>query len=203
MPSDAVSDKRQYLGATAGSSSLCSRHIYRHRRPVPELASTRHVKDWEVATEARTADDAADPLGDEPRVDPRAPRFGQALTTVALAGAVALDQLLLLYAVTAALVAAVASGWRVDLHAALFRHGVRRFLPPAEPEPAAPHRFARVVGAAGTLLASALVLAGVPLAGYAVAGGVAVAAGLAASTGFCLGCRMYAEVAAFRRLGLV
>lgn len=150
------------------------------------------------------ADDRTAGAGDEPVVDPRAPRFGQALTTLALAGAVVLEIPLLLYAVTAVLVVAVASGWRLDLYAALWRTAGRRLAPgSAEPEPAAPHRFARVVGAAGTLLASALVFTGFPLAGYAVAGGVALAAGLAAVTGICLGCRMYREVAAFRRLGLV
>lgn len=137
-------------------------------------------------------------------MDPRAPRFGQALTTLGLAGAVALREPLLLYAVTVVLVAAVASRWRLDLYAALWRTVARRFAPgSAEPELAAPHRFARVVGAAGTLLSSALVFTGFSLAGYAIAGGVAIAAGLAATTGFCLGCRMYSEVAAFRRLGLV
>ncbi len=156
-----------------------------------------------MAPTARTADETTDSPGDEPVVDSRAPRFGQTLTTLALVSAIALERPLLLYAVTAVLVAAVASGWRIDLYAVLWKRGVRRFLPPVEPEPAAPHRFARVVGAVGTLLASALVVAGFPLAGYAVAGGVAAAAGLAAATGLCLGCRMYGEVAAFRRLGLV
>lgn len=137
-------------------------------------------------------------------VDPRAPRFGQALTTAGLAGAVALDAPPLLYATAAVLVAAVASGWRVDVYALLWRHAILPVVgPPTEREPAAPHRFARVLGAVGATLASAAVLAGVPLVGYALALAVAALAGLAASTGLCVGCRMYRQVALFRRLDVV
>ena len=137
-------------------------------------------------------------------VDPRAPRFGQTLTTLGLGGAIVLDFPLLLYATTVVLVAAVVSGWRLDLYATLWR---RVLIPvvgkPLEREPAAPHRFARVMGAIGATLASALVLAGVPMAGYLVAGAVALLAGFAATTGICIGCKVYRQVAFFRRLNVV
>jgi hypothetical protein len=54
-----------------------------------------------------------------------------------------------------------------------------------------------------TAAASGLLFAGLPLAGYAVAGLVASLAGLAAATDVCIGCRMYRQVSLFRRLGVV
>lgn len=145
------------------------------------------------------------------QVDPRAPRFGQAITaTLALLG-VAFQSPALVYGLTVLLVVAVASRWRIDPYAVLWRSGVRRVVgPPTETESALPHRFARVVGAIFTVVASALLLtAGItgltPLAfaGYGFAVAVGLLAALGATTGFCLGCRMYNEVAFFRRLGLL
>jgi hypothetical protein len=138
------------------------------------------------------------------RVDPRAPRFGQSVTTLGLATGIVLNAPLVIYAVTVVLVTAVVSRWQVDLYASLWRRVVVPVVgSTTDREPASPHRFARVLGAVGTTLASVLLLAGFPLAGYVVAGAVAALAGLAATTGFCLGCRMYRQVALFRRLGLV
>lgn len=137
-------------------------------------------------------------------IDPRAPRFGQTLTALGLGTAVLIDLPILLYATAAVLLVAVISGWRIDLYAALWgRVGIPIVGQPTEREPAAPHRFARVLGAIGAGLASALVFAGVTPAGSIVAALVALLAFLAASTGFCLGCRMYRHVARFRRLDVV
>ena len=111
---------------------------------------------------------------------------------------------LLVVGVAAVLVTAVLTGYRIDLWATLWRRGAMRVLGrPAEREPAAPHRFAKVLGAVTAALASVLLLAGLPLAGYAVAGVVAALAGLAAVTDVCVGCRMYRGVSLFRRLGVV
>lgn len=136
-------------------------------------------------------------------VDPRAPRFGQALTATGLLAGIAFDRPVLVYLVAAVLGLAVASRWRYDLYAVLWRRVVGRVVEPAEPEPAAPHRFAKLLGATGTIPASALLVGGVPVAGYAVAAAVAVAAGLGATTGVCIGCRMYRSVSAFRRLDVI
>lgn len=158
----------------------------------------------ETTTHSARREAAPDEAGDVTLIDPRAPRFGQTLTTLGLGGAIVLDFPPLLYATAVVLVAAVASGWRLDLYATLWRHVVLPIVGrPAEREPAAPHRFARVLGAIGATLASVLVLAGIPLAGYAVAGAVALLAGLAASTGICVGCKLYRQVALFRRLNIV
>lgn len=137
-------------------------------------------------------------------VDPRAPRFGQTLTALFLLLGIGLGEPRLVVGVAVVLVTAVTTGYRVDLWAVLWRHAAVRVAGrSAEREPAAPHRFAKLLGATATALASGLLLAGVPVAGYAVAGLVALLAGLAAATDLCLGCRMYRGVALFRRLGVV
>lgn len=142
-------------------------------------------------------------VADPPMVDPRAPRFGQTITTTVLALGVVLQIPTLVYAIAAVLVVSVLSRWQVDLYAVLWRRVVSRLVAPATPEPAAPHRFAKLMGATGTALASVLLLAGLPIVGYVVAGLVALAAGLAATTGICLGCRMYRSVSFFHRLDVV
>ncbi|MWG33553.1 DUF4395 domain-containing protein [Halomarina oriensis] len=137
-------------------------------------------------------------------VDPRAPRFGQALTATGMVLGLALAEPLFVYAVALALGVAVVSRWRVDAYATLWR---RVLIPvvgrPDEREPAAPHRFARLVGAATTTLASLAFLAGFSLVGSVLAAVVATLAGLAAVTGVCVGCRFYRQVAFVRRLGVV
>jgi hypothetical protein len=139
-------------------------------------------------------------------VDPRAPRFGQTLTATLLAVAIVLRLPALVGVVTVVLTAAVLTRWRVDGWGLLWRHVATRFVaPPAEHEAAAPHRFAKLLGAAFTLVAAGLLLVGgaVTPVGYAVAGLVALLAGLAAGLDVCIGCRLYRQVAFVRRLGLV
>lgn len=137
------------------------------------------------------------------RVDPRAPRFGQTITASGLALGIVLGSAVPIYAVAAILLTAVLSRWRYDPYGVVWRHLVVPRIGRVEPEPAAPHRFAKLLGAVGTALASALLLVGLSVAGFAIAGLVAVAAGLAATTGICLGCRMYRGVSLFRRLDVV
>ncbi|WP_254537984.1 DUF4395 family protein [Halomarina litorea] len=99
---------------------------------------------------------------------------------------------------------AVLSEWRLDLYGVLWKRAVVPVVGrPAEREPAAPHRFAKLVGAVTTALAGVALLAGLLLVGYAIAGVVAALAGLAAATDVCLGCRLYRQVSFFRRLGVV
>lgn len=147
-------------------------------------------------------------------VDPRAPRFGQSLTAIGLVAGIALAEPAVVVAVTVVLNLAVVSGWRADLYAALWRHAMIPVVgPPTEREPAAPHRFAKLMGAGFTLVASVLLLAdtalpalalgGLTVAGYVVAGLVALLAGIAAVFDVCVGCRMYQRVSFFRSLGVV
>lgn len=137
-------------------------------------------------------------------VDPRAPRFGQAITASGLLLGIVLQAPAFIFAIGLILNTAFWSRWRLHPYSLVWKHVVGPALDaPEEPEPAAPHRFATTIGAFGTLLASAAILAGFPLAAYVVAGAIAVAAGIGATTGFCLGCHMYRSVSLFRRLSLV
>lgn len=137
-------------------------------------------------------------------IDPRVPRFGQTITTIGLVAGIALDTPELVFTITAILGLAVVSSWRVDAYALAWRHVIQPVIgDTTDPEPAAPHRFAKLLGAVGTVLASAAILIGVPTLGYVIAGGVAVAAGLAATTGICLGCNLYRQVRFFRRLDVI
>lgn len=137
-------------------------------------------------------------------VDPRAPRFGQAITATGLTAGILLQQPVFIYAIAVILGTALFSGWRLDLYATLWRTVMIPVVgKPAKREPAAPHRFAKLMGAGFTIGASAFLLVGLPLVAYVLAGMVAVLAGLAATTGLCIGCRMYKQVSFFRRLGLV
>lgn len=137
-------------------------------------------------------------------VDPRAPRFGQAVTATVLLAGVVFGVPSAVYAIAVILGLAVISGWRLDLYGLVWKFVLIPLVGrPPERESAAPHRFAKLLGAVGTAIASVLLLANLPLAGYAVAFLVAALAGLAATTGFCLGCRMYREVSVLQRIGVV
>lgn len=140
---------------------------------------------------------------ERPVVDPRAPRFGQAITATGLLAGIVLEVPAFVFVITVALVLAVGSQWRIDLYGILFANLVKPRLEPREPESATPHRFAKVIGALGTTIASGLLLAGFPLAGYLVAVPIVAAAGLGATTGFCLGCRLYRGVSLFQRLSIL
>lgn len=143
------------------------------------------------------------------RVDPRAPRFGQALTATLALGGVAFGRPATIYLLAGVLGVAVLSGWRIDPWASLWRLVVRPAVdPPAETEAATPHRFAKLIGATFATVASLLLLASgafpaAATAGYAVAFVVGIFALVGATTGFCLGCRLYGQVSYFRRLGVL
>lgn len=144
-------------------------------------------------------------------VDPRAPRFGQAITALGLGAGIALQRPALVFAITAILVVSAVSGWRLDPYSLVWRTvAVRVVDDPTERDAAAPHRFAKLLGAAFTTVASVLLVVGalagvgwLSLAGYAVASLVALLAAVAAVFDVCIGCRMYRQVSFFRRLGWV
>jgi hypothetical protein len=125
-------------------------------------------------------------------VDPRQPRFGQAITgTVLLLGFLA--QLPIVLPVLAVVLAGASLlGPRWNLYAYLYRPVKRLLGPPHELEEAGPPRFANTLGF--------LFLSGATIAHYVFeAEGVAWALGLlvsglallAAITGLCVGCEFY------------
>ena len=69
---------------------------------------------------------------------------------------------------------------------------VPRLGGPARPVPGPPKRFAQGIGAAVSVSALVLAMAGLPGAARVLAGALVVAAGLEAAFGLCLGCRAFA-----------
>ncbi len=137
-------------------------------------------------------------------VDPRAPRFGQAVTAGVLTVGIAFQSIVPIALVAFILTTSVITRWRVDVYALIWRHIVVRVVgKPDEKEPASPHRFAKLLGTVGTMLATILLYVEVTIPGYGIAAVVAVLAAVAASTGFCLGCRMYRQVSFLRKYNIV
>lgn len=135
----------------------------------------------------------------KPRIDPRGPRFGAAITAVLLLLVIFLSltgasvaALVLLAALAALFAWGAFAGAGRHPYGLLFRRFVRpRLGPPAELEDAAPPTFAQGVGLLVSLAGVILGLLGLPV-GLAVAAAVAfVAAFLNAVFDYCLGCQVY------------
>ncbi len=130
-------------------------------------------------------------------LDPRGPRFSAVLTTVVLAVALITGSGPLVLA-QAVIFAITAANPRLGPYGLLYRILVApRLGPPAELEPAAPVRFAQLVGLVFAGLGAIGWLAGVPALGLAATGAALAAAFLNAAFDLCLGCLGYL---ALRRL---
>ncbi|MFB6222612.1 MAG: DUF4395 domain-containing protein [Haloarcula sp.] len=144
-------------------------------------------------------------------IDPRAPRFGQTITMTVLLLGIGLQEPLFILAIAVILTTAVLSGWQLTFYGFLWRQGMLPLVgQPEETEPAAPHRFAKVMGAGMSTFATILLfgapVTGLPtltLVGYTVALVHAIMAAIGGVGDYCIGCRMYRQVAFFRRLGVV
>lgn len=127
-------------------------------------------------------------------VDPRQPRFGQAITggSLLLGFVMGWPQVLPVLAVV--LGGASFLGARGNLFAQLYRaaKGLLRLAPPTELEEAAPPRFANTVGFVFTGVASVLYfLAHAEVAAWSLGLLVSGLALLSAITGLCVGCELY------------
>ncbi|MGI5521373.1 DUF4395 domain-containing protein [Micromonospora sp. CA-259024] len=130
-------------------------------------------------------------------LDPRAPRFAAVITTAVLAVALVTGSTILLL-VQAVIFAVTAANPRLGPYGLLYRAVVApRVAPPTELEPAAPVRFAQLVGLVFVAVAAIGYLAGVPALGLAATGAALAAAFLNAAFDLCLGCVGYL---ALRRL---
>ncbi|TDD14651.1 DUF4395 domain-containing protein [Nonomuraea diastatica] len=120
------------------------------------------------------------------RADPRALRFGAAITTLVLISVLVTESVWLLAAQAAVFALGVA---RRSPYVMLFKAFVKSA--PNETEDARPPRFAQLVGLVFALAGLAGYFTGiVPLALAATAAAL-LAAFLNAAFGFCLGCEMY------------
>jgi MFS family permease len=143
--------------------------------------------------------------GTAPRpIDPRGPRFNQAVLALALLAGFAFDQRWVVPVWALVLLAGAAFGPAYGPFLRLFAEVIRpRLRPPAELEDPRPPRFAASVGVVFLGAATAAFAAGVTGLGWALALIVAALAGLAAVSGICIGCEIYLVIARRRGVELV
>lgn len=131
-------------------------------------------------------------------VDPRGLRVAAWVTTVVLAVVLLTGNGWLLLAQTVIFALGAFAGLRYAPYGLLFRHLVApRLGPPGELEPAAPPRFAQLVGFVFAAVGTVGYLAGLTGLGLVATALALAAAFLNAAFGLCLGCELYLL---FRRL---
>jgi hypothetical protein len=134
-------------------------------------------------------------------IDPRGPRFNQAVLATALLAGFLADVRVVVPLFAFVLVLGAALGPRYGPFLRLYADVIKpRLRPPAELEDPRPPRFAAAVGVLFLASATVAFVAGAPGVGWALALVVAALAGLAATTGLCVGCEVYLLLA--RRRGL-
>lgn len=137
-----------------------------------------------------------------PAIDPRGPRFNQAiLASALLAGFVAQVWVVVpVFAVVLFLGAAL--GARYGPFLRLFAAVIKpRLAPPTELEDPRPPRFAAAVGVVFLAAATVAFLAGATTLGWTLSLIVAALAALSVATGICVGCELYVLLARRRRAG--
>lgn len=125
-------------------------------------------------------------------IDPRGQRFGAGLSVVILAIAFVAAQFWLAALVGLNLLIASAFGSRLFLPGrpwALIRSTLR--LGPTEPEHEYPPRFAQALGGIFVAIGTLAYVAGLGPLGWLLVGAVAALQTLLATTGYCLGCKLY------------
>lgn len=138
-----------------------------------------------------------------PPIDPRGPRFNQAILALGLVAGFLFDWRPVAPVFAAVLFLGAAFGPRYGPFLRLYADVVRpRLGPPTELEDPRPPRFASTVGVIFLAAATVAFSAGASTLGWALALVVAVLAGLSATTGVCVGCEMYLFVARRRGVAL-
>ena len=131
-------------------------------------------------------------------VDPRGLRIAAWITTVVLAVVLLTGSGWLLLAQTVVFALGAFAGLRFAPYGAFFRYVIRpRLGPPGELEPAAPPRFAQLVGFVFAAVGTVGYLTGLTALGVVATSLALAAAFLNAAFGLCLGCESYLL---FRRL---
>lgn len=125
-------------------------------------------------------------------IDPRGQRLGAGLSVVILAVAFVTGWFWLAALVGLNLLIAAAFGTRFFLPGRawpLVKKAVR--LGPTEPEHEYPPRFAQALGGIFIALGTLLTLVGLPILGWVLVGAVGALQTLLATTGICVGCKLY------------
>lgn len=125
-------------------------------------------------------------------IDPRGHRFGAGVSALALVGALVAQTPLVVAVVLGSIAVSAAFGLRYSVYGAAWRRMVRVLrLGPTEPEHEYPPRFAQVLGSVALTLSLIAFVGGATLLGWLLALAVAGLQTLLATTGYCLGCRLY------------
>lgn len=142
------------------------------------------------------------PSSDRPQpIDPRGPRFNQAVLATALVLGFVTQQWWVAPLFAVVLFLGAAFGPRYGPFLRLYVEAIKpRLAPPTELEDPRPPRFAATVGVLFLGGATLAFLAGASALGWALALIVAALAALAAATGICVGCEIYLVIA--RRRGV-
>jgi hypothetical protein len=125
-------------------------------------------------------------------IDPRGHRFGAGVSAAVLIVAFLTGTTLLVPLVLLSIGVSAAFGLRFSIYGAAWRRIARALaLPKVEPEHEYPPRFAQVLGSVALILALGAFALGATTVGWVFALAVAGLQTLLATTGYCLGCRLY------------
>ena len=125
-------------------------------------------------------------------IDPRGHRFGAGVSAILLIGAFLTGTDWLVALVLLSIGVSAAFGLRWSIYGAVWRRIVKvAHLGPAEPEHEYPPRFAQVLGSVALILALISFALGATTLGWGFTLAVAGLQTLLATTGYCLGCRLY------------
>jgi hypothetical protein len=126
------------------------------------------------------------------RIDPRGHRFGAGVSAVLLLLAFATGQAWIVPVVLLSIGVSAAFGLRYSPYGIVWRRIVKiAGLGPVEPEHEYPPRFAQVLGSTALILSTISFVLGATGLGWLLALAVAALQTLLATTGYCLGCRLY------------
>jgi hypothetical protein len=136
--------------------------------------------------------DAAARLPKARMIDPRGHRFGAGVSAVLLIVAFLTNTPLLVALVLLSIGVSAAFGLRFSIYGVSWRRIATTFhLPKVEPEHEYPPRFAQVLGSTALILALISFAVGATTLAWGFTLAVAGLQTLLATTGYCLGCRLY------------
>jgi hypothetical protein len=136
--------------------------------------------------------DAIDRLPKARMIDPRGHRFGAGVSAVLLIGAFLTGATWLVPLVLLSIGVSAAFGLRFSIYGVIWRRiATTLALPKVEPEHEYPPRFAQVLGSVALTLALISFVLDATTVGWGFVLAVAALQTLLATTGYCLGCRLY------------
>ena len=136
--------------------------------------------------------DATSRLPKARMIDPRGHRFGAGVSAVLLIAAFLTGTVWLVALVLLSIGVSAAFGLRYSVYGAIWRRIVKvAKLGPTEPEHEYPPRFAQTLGSVALILSLIAFAAGATTLAWGLVLAVAGLQTLLATTGYCLGCRLY------------